>query len=46
MVADLNKLVLFLLNIGQSVASLAEFLDAGRAIHGQASQAAIAWGEL
>jgi hypothetical protein len=43
---NLNKLVLLILNVEQSVASLAELLHAGRVVDGQAGQASIAWRKL
>jgi hypothetical protein len=45
-VTNLNKLVLLILNVEQSAASLAELLHAGRVVHGQAGQASVAWRKL
>jgi hypothetical protein len=46
LVADVDKLVLLILNVEQSATSLAELLDAGRVAYGHACEAAVAWRKL
>lgn len=44
--ADLDELVLLILNVEEPATSLAELLNARSVIHGQACEASIAWREL